>query len=205
MSEAFWPIIDIEYVDAYPWVIIPPRAGTSAPFEEWDDIHAWCLERAEDLWADRELAPGPNGSAFVGETLARCAEAFCPPGSDHWLFLHLDHPTDIPLPVCAAIGPARNPREATLRALTKANDTTAVEPPVVRAFDSPHLGEGMSTFRYVTQENSPHLTACVRYAWQVEQYGADVVIWTATEDVARVLTAAEDVEELARSLAVFVP
>ncbi|MEU4982687.1 hypothetical protein [Streptomyces sp. NPDC021969] len=205
MTEVFWPIIDIEYVDAYPWVIIPPRAGVSAPFEEWNDIHGWCLERADDLWADRQLPPGPGGVAFVGETLARCAESLCPPGSDHWLFLHLDHPTDIPLPVCAAIGPAREPRETTLRALTEADDTTAVEPPVVKSFVSDYLGEGMTTFRYVTQEDSPHLAACVRYAWQVEEYGADVVMWTGTEDVARILNAADDVEELARSLAIFVP
>ncbi|MET7406709.1 hypothetical protein [Streptomyces parvulus] len=205
MSDIFWPIIDIEYVDSYPWVIIPPRTGVSAPFEEWDDIHGWCLERAEDLWADRELAPGPNGVAFVGETLARCAASFCPPGSDHWLFLHLDHPTDTPLPVCAAIGPAREPRETTLRALTEADDRTSVEPPVVKAFVSPHLGEGLTTFRYVTQDGSPHLAACVRYAWQVTEHEADIVMWTATEDVARILTAAEDVENLARSLAIYVP
>ncbi|MBQ0951097.1 MULTISPECIES: hypothetical protein [Streptomyces] len=203
--EEFWPIIDIEYVDAYPWVIIPPRAGTSAPFEEWEDIHGWCLERAEDLWTDRQLDPGPSGVPFVGETLARCAEALCPPGSDHWLFLHLDHPTDIPLPVCAAIGPARESRETTLRALTEADDTAAVEPPVVKSFSSPYLGAGTTTFRYVLQEESPHLAACVRYAWQVEKHGADVVIWTGTEDVARILNVADDVEELARSLAIFVP
>ncbi|WPP31326.1 hypothetical protein [Streptomyces sp. CL7] len=205
MSTAFWPIIDIEYVDSYPWVIIPPRSGPSAPFEEWDDIGSWCLERAEDLWADRELNPGPNGVEFVGGTLVRCAEAFCPPGSDHWLFLHLDHPTDIPLPVCAAIGPARKPRYPTLRALTEADDPNAVEPPVVKSFRSKYLGEGMTTFRYVTQEDSPHLLACVRYAWQVTEHEADVVIWTATEDVARIMHAADDLEGLARSLAIFIP
>ncbi|MEU0679246.1 hypothetical protein [Streptomyces albogriseolus] len=205
MSTAFWPIIDIEYVDSYPWVIIPPRSGPSAPFEEWEDIGSWCLERAEDLWADRELNPGPNGVEFVGGTLVRCAEAFCSPGSDHWLFLHLDHPTDIPLPVCAAIGPARKPRYPTLRALTEADDPNAVEPPVVKSFHSKYLGEGMTTFRYVTQEDSPHILACVRYAWQVTEHGADVVIWTATEDVARIMRAADDLEGLARSLAIFIP
>ncbi|MGW3724965.1 hypothetical protein [Streptomyces sp. NPDC000851] len=205
MSSEFWPIIDIEYVDAYPWVIIPPRSGPSAPFEEWGDIRTWCRERAEDLWADRELDPGPNGVDFVGGTLARCAEAFCPPGSEHWLFLHLDHPTDTPLPVCAAIGPAQAPREETLRALTEADDPNAVEPPVIKSFRSERLGEGMTTFRYVSQEDSPHLLACVRYAWQVAEHEADVVMWTATEDVGRILQAADDLEELARSLAIFVP
>ncbi|MDT6986226.1 hypothetical protein ACFSUJ_19950 [Streptomyces lusitanus] len=205
MKEVFWPIIDIEHVDAYPWVIIPPRAGPTAPSDEWDDIDAWCLERAADLWGDRDLDPGPHGVGFVGGTLARCAKALCPPESTHWLFLHLDHPTDVPLPVCAAIGPAQGPRELTLRALTEADDPNAVEPPVVKSFHSLHLGDGMSTFRYVTQEDSPHVLACVRYAWQVAEHEADVLLWTATEDVARVLQAADDVEELACSLAIFVP
>ncbi|MBU5943756.1 hypothetical protein ACPCSL_27105 [Streptomyces griseoincarnatus] len=205
MSSTFWPIIDIEYVDSYAWVIIPPRSGPSAPFEEWDDIKSWCLERAEDLWADRELDPGPNGVEFVGETLSRCAESFCPPGSDHWLFLHLDHPTDVPLPVCAAIGPAREPRYPTLRALTEADDQNSVEPPVVKPFHSEYLGEGMTTFRYVPQEGSPHVLACVRYAWQVTEHEADVVVWTASEDVARIMHAAPDLEELARTLAIFIP
>ncbi|MFZ4174118.1 hypothetical protein ACOZCI_07440 [Streptomyces griseoincarnatus] len=205
MSSTFWPIIDIEYVDSYAWVIIPPRSGPSAPFEEWDDIKSWCLERAEDLWADRELDPGPNGVEFVGETLSRCAESFCPPGSDHWLFLHLDHPTDVPLPVCVAIGPAREPRYPTLRALTEADDQNSVEPPVVKPFHSEYLGEGMTTFRYVPQEGSPHVLACVRYAWQVTEHEADVVVWTASEDVARIMHAAPDLEELARTLAIFIP
>lgn len=204
MSE-FWPIIDIEYIDAYPWIIIPPRAGPSAPFDEWDDIRMWCRDRAEDLWADRELDPGPNGVDFVGGTLARCAEAFCPPGSKHWLFLHVDNPTDMPLPVCAAIGPAKGPREETLRALTEADDPNAIERPVVKSFKSERLGKGMTTFRYVQQDDSPHLLACVRYAWQVKEHGADVVMWTATDDVARLMSAGDDLDELARSLAVWIP
>ncbi|MEV2193742.1 hypothetical protein AB0I02_22570 [Streptomyces phaeochromogenes] len=204
MSE-FWPIIDIEYIDAYSWVIIPPRAGTSAPFEEWEDIETWCREYAVDLWADRELDPGANGVDFVSGTLARCAEAFCPPGTEHWLFLHLDHPTDTPLPVCAAIGPSLGPDEETLRALTDADDPNAIERPVVKPFKSDRLGKGMTTFRYVQQDDSAHLLACVRYAWQVEEHGTDVVMWTATDDVARLMSAGDALEELAKSLAIWIP
>jgi hypothetical protein len=205
MADEFWPVIDIEYVDAYPWVIIPPRSGPSAPFEEWDDIHTWCREYAEDIWADRGLDPGANGVEFLGKTLARCAEALCPPHSEHWLFLHVDQPTDMPLPVCVAIGPATAPRDETLRALTMADDPDAVEPPVVKTCRSDRLGEGMTTFRYVSQSDSPHVLACVRYAWQVAEHDAEVVIWTATDDIARVIAASEDVENLSKSLAIFVP
>lgn len=204
MSD-FFSIIDIEDVDPYPWTVLPPRSGADGPFEEWDDIRSWCREEAEDLWLDRELDPGPNGVDFVAVTLERCAEAFAPPGSDHWLFLHPDHPTDLPLPVCAAIGPASGPREETLRQLTLADDPHSVEPPVVKRFTSEKLGEGLTVFRYVPQEDSKHLLACVRYAWQVAEHEADVVIWTATEDVARIMQASEDLERLALSLGIYTP
>ncbi|WP_282704299.1 hypothetical protein [Streptomyces sp. CC219B] len=203
--NVFLPVIDIEYVDPYPWTVLPPRSGDTGPFDEWDDIHAWCREEAEDLWADRELDPGAQGIDFVAGTLGRCAEALSPPGSDHWLFLHRNHPTDMPLPVFAAIGPVSGPREETLRALTLADDPDAVEPPVVKSFTSQRLGEGLTVFRYLPQEGSRHLLACVRYAWQVAEHGADVVIWTATEDVARIMHAAKDLENLARSLDIYAP
>lgn len=203
--EYFWPIIDIDDVDDDAWVLIPPRTGRTAPAEAWGDIRAWAREVAEDLWADSDLDPGPHGVEFVAGTLERCAETFAPPGSDNWVFLHLDHPAETPLPVIAAIGPASGPREETLRALTEADDATAVEPPVVKPIRSEKLGKGLTTFRYVPQEDSPHLLACVRYAWQVEEHGADVVIWTASEDIAHVMRAAEKLEELARTLGVWAP
>ncbi|MFE6361839.1 hypothetical protein ACFVP3_17840 [Streptomyces sp. NPDC057806] len=141
----------------------------------------------------------------IAGTLVHCAEAFSPPGSDHWLFLHRDQPTDMPLPVCAAIGPASGPSEETLRALTLADAPQAVEPPIVKRFKSAYLGEGLTTCRYVTEENSSRLLACARYAWRVEEYGADGILWTATDDIARILQAAEDIADLARSLTIFNP
>ncbi|MCO4696054.1 hypothetical protein LRR80_02111 [Streptomyces sp. RO-S4] len=201
----FLAVIDIEHIDAYPWTPIPPHNGEDDMLDHWDDIHGWCREEAEDLWSDRELDPGPNGVDIVAGTLARCAEAFSPLGTDHWLFLHRDHPLDVPLPVLAAIGPSSGPREETLRALTMADDPAAVEPPVVKPFLSRRLGEGLTTFRYVPQDDSSPLIACVRYAWRVEEPGADVVMWTATEDVTRLMQAADDLEQLAHSLTVYDP
>ncbi|XMA36051.1 hypothetical protein O1157_03815 [Streptomyces albogriseolus] len=86
-----------------------------------------------------------------------------------------------------------------------ADDPAAVEPPVVKPFLSRRLGEGLTTFRYVPQDDSSPLIACVRYAWRVEEPGADVVMWTATEDVTRLMQAADDLEQLAHSLTVYDP
>lgn len=201
----FLAVLDIEHIDPYPWTAIPPHDGGDDMLEEWDDIRAWCREEAEDLWADRELDPGPDGIDVVAATLTRCAETFSPLGTNHWLFLHRDHPLDVPLPVLAAIGPSSEPRDETLRALTMADVPAAVEPPVVKPFVSRRLGKGLTTFRYVPQDDSPRLIACVRYAWQLDEPGADVVLWTATEDVTRLMAAAADLEELAHSLTVYDP
>ncbi|WP_434591241.1 hypothetical protein [Streptomyces sp. A5-4] len=57
---------------------------------------------------------------------------------------------------------------------------TQSSPPVVKSVQSQTLGTGMSTFRYIPQEDSPHTLACVRYAWRDEERGADVVVWTAS-------------------------
>ncbi|MEV6751803.1 hypothetical protein [Streptomyces sp. NPDC051214] len=203
MGESFRAVLDIEDVDPTPWVMVPPRSGLTAPWSVWEDVRAWSREVAEELWEDHGLDPGPSGVDFGAGTLERCAEACAPPGSDHWVFLHLDQPTDLPLPVCAAVGPAAGPREATLRALTEADDPGAVEPAVVKRVESEKLGEGLTTFRYVPQADSPHLLGCVRYGWQVDEHEADVVVWTATEDVAHLLRAAGDLEHLARSLSIW--
>jgi hypothetical protein len=57
----------------------------------------------------------------------------------------------------------------------------------------------------MNHEASPHLLACARYAWRVEEHGADVVMWTATEDIARIMQAAQDLEHLAHSLTIYDP
>lgn len=201
----FFAVLDIEHINLDPWTVLPPRSDEESPFEAWVDIAAWCREEAEDLWEEHGLAPDSHSVELLAGSLQRCAEAFSPPGSDHWLFLHHSTPSDLPLPVCAVIGQASGPREETLPALTLADDPQAVEPPVVKRFRSEHLGEGLSVFRYVAEDGSARLRACVRYAWRVEEYAADVVIWTASDDTARILRAAEDIEELARSLTIFDP
>jgi exopolyphosphatase/pppGpp-phosphohydrolase len=89
--------------------------------------------------------------------------------------------------------------------LTLADDPQAVEPPVVKRFAAKRLGEGLTSFRYMNQDASRHLLACARYAWRVDEHGADVVMWTATEDIARILRSTQDLEQLAHSLAIYDP
>ncbi|MFD4987945.1 hypothetical protein ACFWMQ_06190 [Streptomyces sp. NPDC058372] len=202
--HGFYAIIDTEYLDWDRWVHVVPRDPDT--HDEWRDIGAWCRQEASDLWEDSGLDPGPGGVAYTATMLERCAEVFCPVGSNNDLFLRMTHPADTPLPVLGVVRPSFGPREETLRALTLADDPEAVEPPVTASFTSPHLGEGLTTFRYIPQEDGANdLFACVRYAWQLTEPPAEMVLWTATDDTAQLLDAVEDIEELARTLRVYDP
>ncbi|MEQ4196715.1 hypothetical protein [Streptomyces sp. YIM 103828] len=196
--------LDTELLDWDRWVHLPPRDPKT--YADWRDIGAWCRQEAVCLWEESGLEPGRHGVGFTALTLERCAEAFSPVGSANDLFLRLIHPAGTPLPVLGLTRPSSGPRVETLRALTLADDPEAVEPPVVAPFLSPHLGEGLSTFRYIPQPDHPaQLFACLRYAWQLHELPVSVVLWTVIEDTTQLLDAAEDVEELARAVRIHHP
>ncbi|MGW3950808.1 hypothetical protein ACWEKM_07570 [Streptomyces sp. NPDC004752] len=48
------------------------------------------------------------------------------------------------------------------------------------------------------------MLAVLRYAWRDEEVGADVVLWTATDDAAQIIRAARDIEELTHKVSVAV-
>jgi hypothetical protein len=102
------------------------------------------------------------------------------------------------------VKPAQGDREATLCFLVAAEDPDAVEPPVIEPFRTELLGEGLRSFRYLRQDDAPEVIAAVRYAWRDEEAGADVVLWTATDDTAQVIRAAPDIEQLAHKVSVAV-
>ena len=58
--------------------------------------------------------------------------------------------------------------------------------------------------RDLRQDDTPEGLAAVRYAWRDEEVGADVVLWTATNDTAQIIQAASDIEELAHKVSVAV-
>lgn len=71
-------------------------------------------------------------------------------------------------------------------------------------FCTERLGEGLRSFRYLRQDDAPEVLAALRYAWRDEKVGADVVLWTVTDDTAQIIQAAPDIEELAHKVSVVV-
>ncbi|MFJ8086341.1 hypothetical protein ACIQ6Y_38005 [Streptomyces sp. NPDC096205] len=189
---------DIDY-DPNRWLELPPRWD-----EEWQDIDAWTRTCAGLFWRAHGLDPGESGIPFLADTLRRFAEAFAPEPFDTRVLLRMWEPTSMPLQLFATVKPAQGDREQTLRALVGAEDPDAVEPPVVESFRTELLGEGLRAFRYLRQSDAPEVLAALRYAWRDDELGADVLLWTATDDTAQIIRAASDIEELAHKVSVAV-
>ncbi|MFJ3231524.1 hypothetical protein [Streptomyces sp. NPDC086787] len=191
--------LDVQY-NPVCWLELPPRWETA----EWQDIGGWARDCAELFWRSHGQEPGESGVPFLADTLQRLADAFAPEAFDTRVVLRMWEPLTMPLPVVAAVKPAQGGREETLRALIRADDPEAVEPPVVETFRAELLGEGLRAFRYVQQDDASEVLAGLRYAWRDAEAGADVVLWTATDDTSQIIRAAKDIEELTHKVSVAV-
>ena len=191
--------LDIDYNPSR-WLELPPRWDT----EEWQDIGVWARTCAELFWRSYGQDPGESGISFLAGRLRHFAEAFAPEPFDTRVLLRMWEPTHMPLQLFTMVKPAHGPREETLRFLVAAEDPDAVEPPVVETFRTELLGEGLRAFRYLRQDDTPEVLAALRYAWRDEEVGADVVLWTASENTAQIIRAAQDIEELAHKVSVAV-
>ncbi|MFJ8535723.1 hypothetical protein [Streptomyces sp. NPDC093591] len=190
-----------------PWIRIPlmwPEPGLE-DIAEAQTPEAWARYFAEAWWEDFATEkPEPGEVDLVANILLMYAErapaAF--PGFE--VLLHLPHPRDIPLPAYVDLVEIEEgeDRETALRALTHADASYAIEPPIVEEFDSPHLGSGLRVLRYYQDEDSNEVHVGLRYAWRYEKdtEAADVLIILADPDAGRILKALDDVDEFARTI-----
>ena len=196
-------------MDLSPWIRIPlmwPEPGLE-DVEEAQTPEAWARYFAEGLWEDFAAEkPKPGEVGLLTNILLMYALRAPAAFPDFEVFLHLPHPRDIPLPVYVDLVEIEEgeDRETALRALTHADASYAVEPPIVEDFDSPHLGRGLRVLRYYQDqdEDSNELHVGLRYAWRYEKgtEAADVLIILADPDAGRVLKALDDVDEFARTI-----
>lgn len=193
-------------VDRMPvaWLPVPIEwpAGDDLVF---DTVDEWSAYAADALWDAASLGRDPQGVEGLTRVLAHAAEHFPEsyPGFD--LFLHLPDPRDNPLPVfLGEVDVDDLDAEevvAELRSWT-AEDPDVVEPPVEEEFISPHLGKGVRVLRYSNPGVDPDgdILVGLRYAWHAPEFSRLAVLITASYDPGRVLTAMDDIDDLARCL-----
>lgn len=132
-----------------PWIRIPlmwPEPGLE-DVEEAQSPEAWARYFAEGLWEDfASEKPKPGEVDLLTNILLMYALRAPAAFPDFEVFLHLPHPREIPLPAYVDLVEIEEgeDRETALRALTHADASYAIEPPIVDDFDSPHLGSRLA-------------------------------------------------------------
>lgn len=189
---------NVDYDEAI-WLEIPPWWGP----ETWPDYRDWAREMAQLWWDDSGLRPGEYQVDNLALTLAMCAERFGFPEPDETIelttYLHLPDPRVMPLPVEVWVEEAPGLTAAECAVVV---DPVAIRPPQVEEFPTPNLGRGLRALRYRPVEPGPPGAqyATLRYAWEIEDHDAVVVMAVSVPDVPRLLGAADDIDEFARRI-----
>jgi hypothetical protein len=189
------------------WIRIPlmwPEPGLE-DVEEAQTPEAWARYFAEGLWEDAAPEkPEPGETDLLANILLMYALRAPAAFPDFEVFLHLPHPRELPLPAYVDLVEIDETKDqhTSLRELTHADASYAIEPPIVEDFDSPHLGTGLRVLRYYQDEDSNEVHVGLRYAWRYEKgtEAADVVIILADPDAGRILRALDNVDEFARTI-----
>jgi hypothetical protein len=116
----------------------------------------------------------------------------------HLAFIHLPDPRLMPLTAYLGIWESAGETEAQLRLLTHADDTDAVEPPIIDEF---RARSGLRTLLY-KQLDDGSLAAVLCYAWRSEQHATDLQLWIPCSDLGRLQRALADIDEFARAITI---
>lgn len=199
--------IDVDY-DVDTWLWMPTQWGDG---QEFADHRDWARVCAEALWEVTEAEPEESEVDNLALTLAALAEripaAF--EGREGWdprrlnsVYVYLPDVRRRPLPLYVETWPVEGPRDVRLAEFVREGDREAVEKPLVDAFATEHLGEGLRSLRYFTEPAEHALGCSLNYAWRIPEHGFDLRLWTSTGDLGDVFAAMDDFDALARSIVV---
>lgn len=178
------------------WIPCPIR------FPKGYDRESWAAKFAQLWWDKSGIAHDDDaGVARLTATLKAIHENIWGTVPCHQAYINLPDPLLMPLAVYVGIWEQDGEREVQLRTMTHADDTGAVEPPIVDEFTTPALGAGLRTLLYKQQANGG-LYAALCYAWRSEEYETDLRLWTACDDLGRLQRAIGDIDDFARAITV---
>lgn len=184
--------VDVD-LDTDVWIGLPNEWTE----ETWPDHRDWAREIADLVWTGAEPGPGEPGPDHLALGLAMLAESPLVAHPARSAYLWLPGPTIDVLPVFLEVYVAEDDRDATLRALTRA-DEPALREPQVEPFVSEHLGEGIRVLRHVADPQTDDVATTLSHAWRAG--GLDVLLWMTTFDAPLAARATDDVDDLARGL-----
>jgi hypothetical protein len=176
------------------WIPCPPVFPDGINRESWAKLYA------EEWWS---RTAGPYGKRQIRAMKRMLSEIHTYAYDNlamHRGFLHMPAIGLSPLLVSFGIWEAVGDRDEQMRFLTRANDPTLMQPPVIEEFGTEKLGQGIKVTTY-TRNNKGVVTGYLNYAWRNEELATAVRMFTGSPDLGRLQDAVHDIEELARTVA----
>jgi hypothetical protein len=171
------------------------QSDDSATSVTVDGALAIRAESAEERWEGSGFPHTPADVLRLFHLLVEAHESTYGHIPCHLAFAHLPDPRLMPLLLYVGIWAAAGDREERLRMLCLANDSGAVELPIVEEFSTGSLGRGLRVMRYRNHEDGT-LYAALRYAWRSEDLQTDLVLNATAEDLGRLQRAIPGHREL---------
>jgi hypothetical protein len=191
ISEKGWIKVDF---DKEIWIPCPPG------FPEGMDRESWAAGYARIWWESSGLKHGERQIRALAEALSEIHLATYGHLPCHLALIHLRSPRDVPLLVCFGIWPAIGDRDTQIRAMSGADETRAMEPPIVEAFPTANLGDGLKALNYFRDKGT--VMGALAYAWRSEEYETAVRLFTSCPDLGRLQGTFGDLDDLARVIQV---
>jgi len=168
-------------------------------FPKGSDRKSWATLYAEEWWSRTGRPHGKREITTMARMLSDIHAYAYANMAMHMGFLHLPALGLAPLLVSFGIWEAAGDRTEQLRVMTRADDPTVMQAPVVEEFDTDKLGPGIKVVAYT--RNKDVVTGYLNYAWRSEELATAVRMFTGSPDLGRLQQAMPDIEQLARAAA----
>jgi hypothetical protein len=191
ISEKGWITVDF---NREIWIPCPPA------FPDGLDRESWATGYARVWWESSGLKHGKKQLKALAESLSYIHRSTYGTLPCHLALIHLRDPRTVPLLVCFGIWPTTGERSAQIRSLTSADESGAMEPPIVEEFPTPSLGGGLKVMCHFRDKGT--VMGALSYAWRSEEYETAVRLFTSCPDLGRLQAALPDLDDLARVIKV---
>jgi hypothetical protein len=193
MSEKGTYEADREAYTITDWALLPPPAKRA-------ESQSQASQMAHD-WAKIAEKLGGPPEAEAANAMLEIREDFYMHFPGHFMYFYIGPPRRAPLPVMLGVWRMDGERDEQLRVLAGYETEKLVEPPVMEAFPTEHLGTGVKVW---CVQKAPHrrraVVGLLGYAWRSEELETDLTLRALCPDLGWLQGSMHGIDEFARAL-----
>jgi hypothetical protein len=177
------------------WALLPPPAARP-------ESQGRAAQMAHD-WAKIAERLGGLPEAEAAHAMMEMREDMYMHFPGHFMYFYIGPPRRRPLPVMLGVWRMDGERDEQLRALAGYETIDLVEPPVMEAFPTEHLGTGVKVWCVQkAPKRRKEVVGLLGYAWRSEELETDLALRAFCADLGWLQGAMPGIDEFARALQV---